>query len=551
MNQKLINEIESICKAYVNVKSNNIVIEVPEKPILEIVQIEDSYNVRVRAFNSDKEVVKRFKRYKHVFWENRKSNDLSYSEVIEIVSEYSNIFIKSSVKTLFLKDITLENFRKYEKLSISLDRKFTLLVGKNATGKTSILDAIAVACGAFLSGIDELRPSEQHTFNPNDIRFSRSEDSLELRYHISELQPMSVSGNFALNDHLWSWSKFQDKVSGKTRSIDNKNITYYVQELVMKSRNSDKAEDIMFPIFSYQGVGRLFQHTYITDNISKVSRFFGYRDCLNPNSSYKYFVAWFKKMIYEDLELRQIGKSSIEAKFVKDCIKEVFSSLDSRAVIEVLHLKDDIWLYFEDDKLESLSSMSSGFKNMFLIVSDIAFKMIILNRNCDFKHTPGIVLIDEIDMHLHPEWQKKIVKILVELFPNIQFIASSHSPFIIQSIEEGGFIKLDSGENILSTNYATVNKSSIEDISESIMDIEMPYWSARMKELFESGTDFMDTLNKIEQELKNDVINVDEAIERLKQMDTPYSEDISYSAFMESRKNYVLSEVLRVKYETY
>lgn len=59
------------------------------------------------------------------------------------------------------------------------------------------------------------------------------------------------------------------------------------------------------------------------------------------------------------------------------------------------------------------------------------------------KKTPGVVLIDEVDLSLHPTWQKRIIRILKEQFPRIQFICATHSPFIIQSLEDGELVTLD------------------------------------------------------------------------------------------------------------
>ena len=87
--------------------------------------------------------------------------------------------------------------------------------------------------------------------------------------------------------------------------------------------------------------------------------------------------------------------------------------------------------------------LSDGYRNVIKIILDIAARMCILNpylKEKALQETPGIVLIDEIDLSLHPTWQKRIIGILKQLFPKIQFICATHSPFIIQSLEEGELI---------------------------------------------------------------------------------------------------------------
>lgn len=110
--------------------------------------------------------------------------------------------------------------------------------------------------------------------------------------------------------------------------------------------------------------------------------------------------------------------------------------------------------------------LSDGYRNVIKIILDIAARMCILNpylKEKALQETPGIVLIDEIDLSLHPTWQKRIIGILKQLFPKIQFICATHSPFIIQSLEEGESITLDQP---LESEYSG---ESIEDISEDIM----------------------------------------------------------------------------------
>lgn len=99
--------------------------------------------------------------------------------------------------------------------------------------------------------------------------------------------------------------------------------------------------------------------------------------------------------------------------------------------------EDGTWIPFE--------SLSDGYRDVIKIVADIATRMCILNpylKEDTFKLTPGVVVIDELDLSLHPNWQRRIVSTLTEIFPKVQFICASHSPFIVQSLEEGQLISM-------------------------------------------------------------------------------------------------------------
>ena len=91
------------------------------------------------------------------------------------------------------------------------------------------------------------------------------------------------------------------------------------------------------------------------------------------------------------------------------------------------------------------------------------------------KKTPGVVLIDEVDLSLHPTWQKRIIRILKEQFPRIQFICATHSPFIIQSLEDGELVTLDQP---LDSEYSG---EGIEDIAEDIMGVVLPQYSEKKR----------------------------------------------------------------------
>ena len=95
------------------------------------------------------------------------------------------------------------------------------------------------------------------------------------------------------------------------------------------------------------------------------------------------------------------------------------------------------------------------------------------------QQTPGLVLIDEIDVHLHPKWQRQVVRDLKETFPRIQFVCTSHSPFVIQSLDAGELRALRPGGAQL-VEYAN---RSIEDIAEGIQEVDVPQQSLKAQEL--------------------------------------------------------------------
>lgn len=144
---------------------------------------------------------------------------------------------------------------------------------------------------------------------------------------------------------------------------------------------------------------------------------------------------------------------------------------------------DGTWIPFD--------SLSDGYRDVIKIIVDIAARMCILNpylKEETLLKTPGVVIIDELDLSLHPSWQRKIVNTLTTIFPRVQFICASHSPFLIQSLKEGQLLSID-GE--VQEEYAG---QSIEDIAEDIMGVENPQYSDEKQRMYELAESYFSRL---------------------------------------------------------
>lgn len=190
----------------------------------------------------------------------------------------------------------------------------------------------------------------------------------------------------------------------------------------------------------------------------------------------------------------------------------------------------------------NFSALSDGYRNVIKIVTDIATKMCILNPYLGketLKRTPGIVVIDELDLSLHPTWQRRIVGILKDLFPKVQFICATHSPFIIQSLEPGELTTLDT---ILDEAYSG---QSIEDIAEDIMKVPMAQYSEKKMRMYKIAEKYFSALKEAASE--EELHNLKEALDILA---AEYSDNPAYNAWMqqkylEKRRSYKNNETGR------
>jgi hypothetical protein len=177
--------------------------------------------------------------------------------------------------------------------------------------------------------------------------------------------------------------------------------------------------------------------------------------------------------------------------------------------------------------------LSDGVKNMIGMVADIAYRCVTLNPQFDgeaARLTPGIVLIDEIDLHLHPKWQRRVVEDLKRTFPKIQFFATTHSSLIIQSLREGELIDLNNPDLLPAAEYE--NKYQ-EYITEYIMHTPNTNRNDRHQQMMETAERYYQMLenanNTSPEELENLKIELDELIE-------PYSDDVAYHAFLKMKR---------------
>lgn len=213
--------------------------------------------------------------------------------------------------------------------------------------------------------------------------------------------------------------------------------------------------------------------------------------------------------------------------------------------------QDSIMIELEKEGLTHFNNLSDGFKNMVAMVADIAHRASRLNPHLGKDAavaTSGIVLIDEIDLHLHPKWQRRVVDDLQKAFPNLQFIATTHSPFILQSLKHGQIIDLAYAlpfEEVYFVPQGTAapapkkefSNRSIEDIVEDIMDVAIPQRSERYQKMYDAAKDYYSLLNQ-GQDSKNvqDTTEKEHIKKKLDALIAPFSDNVAYHAFLEMER---------------
>lgn len=343
-----------------------------------------------------------------------------------------------------LKQLTLTNFRCFDKLEIDFHDQLTVLIAPNGAGKTTVLDAISVVLSSFVGAFDL---GKAHGFAPSDARYalvSDSDPTPEQQY------PVEVCASFLAPD-LEEQSRLLSGPKNRTTVKDVAKLINYGRDLMSTIRE----KDVELPVIAYYPTGRLWKQHKLMERkkITSASRSMGYEDCLSSASSYLQMQIWMKSATFAALQEQQMPDVypaqpvSNQLGAVKKAVETVLKNSGWHNFhYSITH--DELAMQHKDRGILPVSLLSDGVRAMVSMVADLAWRCVKLNSTRAEKApetTCGIVLIDEVDMHLHPEWQQQVVGSLTAVFKRVQFVLTTHSPQVISTIHSDCIRILDNG----------------------------------------------------------------------------------------------------------
>lgn len=377
-----------------------------------------------------------------------------------------------------MKEITLENFRCYECQSVSFKPGINLLVGDNATGKTSILRACKYVMSSFFAGFSDDN-TRWITFKNDDFRQTEANNILsqelpiKIHFDIGDMvqyKDLIESGLFEPTYQCTiqkNSTKNEKALSGgikQYKQYASTLLNFYIEH------SEQKKALPLFANFSTQDIHstRKFSTEKFKDYKHKPS--FGYYECLDGDG---FLVYWIKRL----LVLKEWDKNQIEEQIVRQAIKDALGAKGCNIIqdIDIRVHKSKVYFHFIDGREVETDCLSDGYRRLVNVVVDLAFRCAFLNRGLygqeTCKKTIGTVLIDEIDLHLHPTLQSLVLKGLRNAFPKVQFIVSSHAPMVMSSVEsndENEVFKLDfsveTGYSVESTVTYGMDLSTISKV---------------------------------------------------------------------------------------
>ncbi len=360
---------------------------------------------------------------------------------------------------------------------MDFDPHLNVIVGVNGAGKTTLLEAIVKTMALITQGFVAVgNPEEFSALNFSGLDINYDEDNIRIDLN-ADLLP--YKGLFRDTDSVTDWENVRIGALGNViktglgiiskfgSSLSSNVSLVYTSEGGWDSRISDSEYQETIPIFSFFPANRGGeQFTDIKSNSSatlyQLKQLEAWENIIQDNFSVSNFLKWFYD--HENIELRvrkQEGEWGIEIAVllgVREAVSRAFSVLmngefviesvtrtqrRTNAVTPSINVVNSV-----SGEKKFFEHLSHGEKAIVTLVSIIAYKLAIAKGENTWNtikvlDSPGVVLIDEIELHLHPKWQRQIIPLLRKVFPNIQFFITTHSPQVVASVNSQNLILCD------------------------------------------------------------------------------------------------------------
>lgn len=347
--------------------------------------------------------------------------------------------------------IELRNFRNNKELNIDFGDQVTLLIGENGAGKTAILDAISIMLWAPLRSLSSGRGA-RHIHARDAHRFPIDLASQSTTAMMEPLFPVVIRAEGMLDGHDYHWERSLKGKRGRTTwgDIDVRN---FGEELAnaAASQGYERAWTTL-PVIAYYGVERLIGEVPKKGFLS-LARSSAYDLALDPRSDLKRLSAFLEMLDEQIVRAKAFGDPEPAAALAQFAAIEkacdiVLESSQWSQLRWNSSLREVTFNHPRQGRLP-LSYLATGPRIAAGLTIDIASRMARANPHLAgdqlLNGVPGIVMIDEVDLHLHPTWQQRIVPALRQAFPAVQFILTTHSPQVISTVEAENIRILDDG----------------------------------------------------------------------------------------------------------
>ncbi len=315
-----------------------------------------------------------------------------------------------------LQSIQCVQYRRFDDVELNLGRRLTLLLGANGSGKSSVLNGLAVGFGA----VHQLLKVKSVNFKKTDFRVEGSAQSKWVHVKLTDA-----------NGLVWGRTE-----RDSARSVVPKDLPKLA---ALKSHltpflEDDFAQDL--PLLVHYGVKRMvLDMPQRRRNSAELGdRFTAMDNALTAGSSYRPMARWFDLRDTQELRAKRERDEAVEfndLRAVRAAVSEVLPEVER---VFISSLSPKLMVAYKNQIL-ALEQLSDGYQTLLALVMDLAYRLSVANpHRSNPLEAEAVVLIDEVDLHLHPAWQGRVVEDLLRAFPNVQFVLTTHSPVVVESI---------------------------------------------------------------------------------------------------------------------
>ncbi|NJR14410.1 MAG: AAA family ATPase [Calothrix sp. CSU_2_0] len=338
-----------------------------------------------------------------------------------------------------IKRIAINSFRGIKELRLEFDsQEPTVILGINGVGKSSVLDCLAILLSRFTSPIQHPTTSGR-LFREEDVNNGCNETHNEITISVDN------------SEVVWSLTKGQ-----KRRAKDTNSNLIELKKLIEDTQNQlQQNPQFNLPVFVHYTVNRA-----VIDIPLKVTKkpiietVAAYEQALNGvQINFNNFFQWFRTL--EDLENEERRDIPTFLNPQLDAVRQaIYSVLPEFSNLRIRRSPLRMTV-IKNSREIIINQLSDGEKCLLAMVGDLAWRLAIANpSNSKPLHGNGVVLIDEIELHLHPKWQREVIPALTHTFPNCQFIVTTHSPQVVSHVKPEGIYILEKTDLGITVNHA-------------------------------------------------------------------------------------------------
>lgn len=346
------------------------------------------------------------------------------------------------------KRLVIDNFKCFKHFEVDFAPDVSIIIGKNGAGKTSLINAIVYSLYFMFTNDRSLGEDFLSAGNP-DLKM-KSPDFSEFHRNkaMDKIEDVNLHGEMELNGQALQWDMYRRSTPGSSLYPSKYRMAY--QQFMKQYRETSR-----LPLVAYFSDSFPHRKTNISsfakEEMGKgeqTLRNFGYYQWDNDLACTSIWEQRLTNSLIKDKMLEGANAfTHAEVKYIEEKLcafsRPIHADCDHDFEIERIFVsfnekeERELWLRFQNGKELKFEALPAGYRRLYSIVLDLAYRAFLLNRS-KTEEVSGLVLIDEIDLHLHPSIEVEVVERFTRLFPSIQFIMTSHSPLVVTNLSHKG-----------------------------------------------------------------------------------------------------------------